>query len=260
MTPENLRYNIYTNAAQELKKNAEEGGFHAAGKRALEEARIVPVYTLEQQNFSEFDENRKRLNKEAGLVISNHPGYFDTFLILNALKRKDVKIVISAENYETYAPLLGSDAFIKAGDELADVRALLDSIKTHIENGGLVMLYPSGGADRVNKEDKKNEELAFKSGFAAIVKKCLKPTDMIYSFHINTEDIEPIINETVSRHTAMASALATHPALNVNALKDDKGVRVDEKYSTAEEWQALLGDTEKAERNKILTDHYSEQF
>ena len=109
---------------------------------------------MEQADPEEFNISRQKLNAEAGIVVANHPGYYDTFLIFNALKRKDVKIVVSKVNYDAYASLVGEEYIIKATDNPSGDPTFLKSIKSHIESGGLVIMYPTGGADRVSKENK----------------------------------------------------------------------------------------------------------
>jgi len=254
---EGFKKSIYAGTIEELKGDIEEGGLEAAAHRILEEAKITPAYTLEQESQPDFEESRNKLNTEAGLIIANHPGYYDTFLILNALKRKDVKIVVSAENYESFAPSIGEDLLIKATNEPSEAFAFIRSIKSHIESGGVVLIYPTGGVDRVNKE---NKDFTFENGFSVILKRCLKPNDMVYSFHIDENDIKPLVDEKISRMPGVISAISLHPSLNVNKLKDEAVVKVDERYSTAEEWQKVLEDADKETKNEMLSKHFTESF
>lgn len=254
---ESFKRSIYGKVAEGLSNDLESGGFEAVGKKVLEAANIEPLYTLEQKDNQSFIESRERLNSEAGLIIANHPGYYDTFAILGALKRSDVKIVVGATNYETYKPVLGEEMLIRASADPADGLSMMRSIKEHVENGGVVIMYPSGGVDRADKE---NKSLNFQNGFSVIIKRCLKPDNMIYAFHIADEDVESIVEEKVSRIPGIVSAVAIDSALNINQLKERATIRVDERYSRAEEWQKVSESAERDNRNTALTEHFKNNF
>ncbi|MEK7579003.1 MAG: 1-acyl-sn-glycerol-3-phosphate acyltransferase [Patescibacteria group bacterium] len=251
---EGLKKSAYLGVIKELKGEIENGGFQSVGKRVLEESKIKPVYTLEKEDPLLCDENRQKLNTEAGVVIANHPGYFDTFFILNTLKRKDVKIVVSGSNYETFGRAIGEEFLIKATRDPSEVVSFLRSIKDHIESGGLVLIYPTGGGHDNDKNP------PFENGFSVILKRCLKPTDMVYSFYIDPEDFGPLVDEKISRLSGIVSAVTVHPSFNVNRLKEEAEVRVHERYSTAEEWQEVLDSSNKKEKNQKLTEHFLGSF
>ncbi len=247
---------VYAEALSGLKDSVNEGGLEAVGKKVLDAAKITPVYTNEG-NSETFEEDRKRLNTEAGIVVANHPGYYDTFLILNALKRKDVKIIASESNFKYFAPSIGEEYLIKATNDPTQALAFLRSIKDHIDNGGLVVIFPTGGVDRVDNDP---TDFMFENGFSVIIKRCLKPGDMVYSFYINPEDIAALVDETIPRTPGTISAVALHPSININKFKDDAEVRVDERYSTADEWQQIVDDSEKEEKNAALSKHFTDSF
>lgn len=254
---ESLKHAIYGKTAESLTDDLEKGGFEAVGKKVLEAANLEPRYLLEEQSEQVFNESRTKLNSEAGLIIANHPGYYDTFAILNALKRSDVKIVVGVKNYETYRPILGENLLIRASADPADGLAMMRSIKDHVENGGVVILYPSGGIDRAGK---KNKSFDFQNGLSVILKRCLKPDDMVYSFYIEDEDIEAVVGEKISRIPGIVSAVAADPALNINRLKERAVVRIDERYSRAEEWQKISGGAEKEDRSEALSRQFRKNF
>ena len=60
------------------------------------------------------DEERQKLNKEAGLIIANHPGGIDTPAILGALTRdpSELKIVVTPRGYKEYGDAFGKNYFI----------------------------------------------------------------------------------------------------------------------------------------------------
>jgi hypothetical protein len=252
-----MEESVYSTIANELHDTVINEGLATAVKKCLEIEKIKPVYLAEGKDAETFKENRDKLNKEAGLVIANHPGYFDSFLVLNALTREDIKIVVSESNFEMLSPIFGEEHLLLASKDPSDALGFLRSIKTHIEEGGLVILFPTGGADIVSKENRRFE---FKDGLSVILRKCLKPTDMVYSFWIDPNDIVPLVSEKVTRHTGAASAFGIHESVNINKLKDEAEIKVDEMYSKGSDWQSLIGPAEKEDRNKILEDHYTEQF
>jgi hypothetical protein len=254
---EGLKGDLYKIAADNLQLNLAEGGFQATGAKVLEEAKLKPVYALEQSDEAAFTEAREKLNTEAGIIIANHPGYYDTFTILNALKRKDLKIVINESNYNFFAPIVGEELLIKATDDPTEALSFIRTIKEHIESGGIVLLYPTGGTDRIGK---KNPRFKFKDGISVILRKCLAPTSMVYTFYIEPEDLRPVADEKISRTAGVVSAIAGHPALNINNLKDKAEVHVKERYSTAKEWQDLISEADKEEKSEILTEHFKEIF
>ncbi len=253
---EKVQNSPYIPIAEGMQRLKEEQGLAAAVEKLLAIEKIKPVYTLKQENADLFAESRVKLNTEAGLVIANHPGYFDTFLILNTIKREDVKFVVNESYFKKYSSILGEENLIAATKDPSLALTFLKSIKTHIENGGVVILYPTGGDDRVDKD----KGFLFQDGLSVILRKCLAPNHMVYSFKINPEDIKPLVTETISRSMGAASAILTHDLINTNQLKDEVEIRVDETYSKAGDWQAILSTVDKEGKNKVLTEHFLNQF
>ncbi len=247
---------MYAETAKNLKEEFEAGGFEAVGRKVLDEAKINPLYTLEQEDLVVFEKSRQRLNTEAGIIISNHPGYYDAFLIMNALKRKDVKIVVSKSNYATFAPIVGEECLIKATHDPKEALSF-GEIKDHIDSGGLVLLFPTGGDDRVDKSAEE-AELVFEGGLSVILKRCLKPTDMVYSFYVEPEDIRPLVDEKIPRIAGVVSAINVNPALNVNQLKTSVDVKVNERYSKADEWISVMDGQDREEKSRNLALHFRE--
>lgn len=245
---------IKNKAAEKLTHELNEGGLQAVAAKVLELAKITPVYTLAQREGDEsFAQSRQRLNTEAGLIISNHPGYFDSMVILNTITRSDLKIVVSESNYRKFAPKIGEDALIKATNEPNEALGFIRSIKNHIESGGVVLIYPTGGADRAGNNP---EQFDFKDGLSVILRKCLNPQDMVYSFYVEPEDITVAAGETLSRHSGVFSALLTNENISANVLKDEVPVRVNERYSNASEWQNVVDQAQKENRNQALAQHF----
>lgn len=250
---EGSKYNLYAETVAELKDEVAEGGLQHLGQRIMAEAKIEPVYKLAEKDPVIFEQSRQRLNTEAGIIIANHPGYYDTFPILNSLNRTDVKIVVSERNYKALAPV-GDEYIIKASSDPKEAVAFLRAIKDHIESGGVVLIYPTGGKDRVDK-DSGSDGIVFEDGLSVILRRCLKPTGMVYSFYVEPEDIKVLVDESIPRTAGVVSAV-NYGLPNVNKLKDVSEIRVNERYSKAEEWLGVMAGLDKEDRNKALEEHF----
>lgn len=201
---------------------------------------INPSYQREQdENFLEM---RKKLNTEAGIIISNHPGYIDLPAILKCIAREDVKIMVDKEGYEDLRQLMGDKYIVPA------YGPSFPRMSSHIRNGGILLIFPTGG-DRGGQID-------FKPGFTALLDH-LKPENMIYSFHIDPGDVEAIENAYHGRSFGVASALYFGDQTNVNRLRETKSFGVDERYSTAGEWQEAAASAKSViEKTGLITAHY----
>lgn len=80
------------------------------------------------------------------LVVSNHPGAFDLFLILSCLPRDDIKVIVSEISIlhrlavtDSYFVSLGRGAANAIGAARAGVR--------HLQRGGALFLFPGGIVD-----------------------------------------------------------------------------------------------------------------
>jgi hypothetical protein len=253
---EDFKKDLYLTAVDNLKNDEGKIELQSAAGKILESAKVVPRYTLLEENPTLLEESRQKLNTEAGIVIANHPGYYDNYLIVNAISRPDIKIVASNSAYNEFYSTVGEDFLIKATHDPREIHAFMAAIKEHIDAGGLVLLYPTAGVDRVDK----NLDFEFKRGLSLILKRCMKPTDMVYSFYIEPEDIRPIVDETLSRLPGAASAITLDRAISTNSFKESAEVKVGERYSTAEEWLQVAGASGKDTKNAALSEHFLSQF
>ena len=157
----------FAELVEQVKKEGSEDILFDSMERYLETLNIELVYESEKDN-PEIEEMRRRLNTEAGVIISNHPGYFDVLAILHLIKRQDIKIV--ASHFEDISKILGTEKFLPAVRDPAGVAKLMRDIKNHIKSGGALLIFPTGGQDGINKpEDKRHFE--FQSGFRYLVGK-----------------------------------------------------------------------------------------
>jgi hypothetical protein len=92
-------------------------------------------------------EGEENIPAEGPLVIaSNHPGYFDGVAIACGLPRQDVKVIAGDYPLVRGTPTL-HQYFIYAGEELTRrMLAIRDALR-HLQNGGALLLFPSGTID-----------------------------------------------------------------------------------------------------------------
>jgi len=207
----------------------------------------------------ELEEIRKKLKTEPGVVISNHPGYFDVPAILETLHRTDVLAMVLDKYYQELADKLGEERVVAAA---SDPKKLLDGfkkIKKHIEAGGLFLIFPTGGHDY---SDNKNREFIFRDGFDFLIKHVLRPEDMVYCFHVDPEDVRSIASERIPRALVGVTELVLPEALNLNTYKEQKVIHMQESYGQAREWQEVSAKSRnnKTDVNRALEEHYMRTF
>ncbi|MFA7309285.1 MAG: 1-acyl-sn-glycerol-3-phosphate acyltransferase [Candidatus Paceibacterota bacterium] len=206
---------------------------------------IAPVYV--RSGEKDFLELRKRLNADAGIIISNHPGYVDVPAILRCIDRNDIKIMVDRDGYETLRALIGETYIVPADANV------LSEVASHIANGGVFLIFPTGGESAGSKID-------FKPGFTKLLE-TLKPNDMVYSFHMDSGDVASIESAYAGRSLGVASAVYLNPALNSNRLRETKSFAVNENYSTAREWQqACSKETVLRKKTALLTEHFKRLY
>ena len=233
---------LFGNIEQEVSKRGFEA-LHEAINKYFEIWNVAPAYQRERDDG--FSEMRNKLNSEAGIIISNHPGYMDVPAILRCIARDDIKIMVDKEGYEILRGLIGEKYIVPAD------RSVLSEVEAHIKNGGVFLIFPTGEV---------GNNIAFRPGFTKLLES-LQPDNMIYSFYINPQDVETIESAYHGRSVGVASALYLNSSVNINRLRETKAVAVDEKYSTAQEWQEAYSGTQKLkEKTALLTKHYKDIY
>ena len=101
-----------------------------------------------------------------------------------------------------------------------------------LTKGGLVFLFPTGGADF------NGGPFVFKSGFAHILK-LLKPEQMVYAFHVSPEDVKNAFSGTPSGPRLGSAMIVGKMGLRASQDKWPT-IRVDECYTQAQVWQEFL--------------------
>ena len=243
--------NLVENAGRNLKARAEKGHSGLVFADACREFLKKTGYSIdyEQKNNPDFHDLRTKLNTEAGLVISNHPGLPDTFAVLSALERDDTLILANEKVAEHGAKIFGEKYFVPASHDPHEAMKTFRRAIGHISNGGLFVMFPSG-----------SRKPEFKSGLAFILKH-IHLDDMVYCFNVNSSDVS---SSVVSAKMRVVGAAVE---AGVGGIKNPfkafpQTVRVNEKYTNALEWQKLLPRKagERKEVDEVLQRHYEEMF
>ncbi|MEK7649146.1 MAG: 1-acyl-sn-glycerol-3-phosphate acyltransferase [Patescibacteria group bacterium] len=201
-----------------------------------------------QQDNPEFLLMRNRLNTRPGLIISNHPGYIDVPVVLQAIKRHDIKVMVTEKRYPQFTALYG-DHFVPAPSSGTQAKNVLGEARRHIVQGGVFLLFPSGEVEA------RGGSKLFQSGFRALLEQLL-PETMVYAFHVNKEDIQGMIQREKRNSMARITRvrIGIHPAPQFC-------IRLNETYTTCEQWQKAAQDARgSSSKNQALTEYYDKLF
>ena len=80
------------------------------------------------------------------LVCSNHPGVFNSFAIISRFPRDDLKLIISGVPFTRNVPAASKYLLYVPEDIQGRMNALRSAIH-HLQEGGMVMIFPSGRVD-----------------------------------------------------------------------------------------------------------------
>ncbi|HMP67618.1 MAG TPA: 1-acyl-sn-glycerol-3-phosphate acyltransferase [Candidatus Paceibacterota bacterium] len=201
-----------------------------------------------------FVSDREKLNTEPGLVIANHPSAIDASVILENIRRKDLKIIMKQEmvDFAQKFPHLKDNFLPASKDPKVAVQTMKLAIE-HIDNGGLVMIFPTAGKDR------NGNNAEFRSGFRFLLSK-MRPTDMVYAFNIDIKDnthIESRLNTNMNFITTVLSGVT----VPFSGFDDVTNISLDEKYTSAEDWQKVCEPNISSKaKNSNLTTKYKSLF
>lgn len=225
-------------------------GISNIARGALDRLNVLPDF-VQVENSAQFADLRARLNKEPGVLISNHPNGLDALLILSLLERDDVLIFASAPDNKNLEAIFGKGRFVAQGEGPKDLQRALARIHKHIEDGGLFLIFPTGGLEE--------DDIEFKSGFQAVLRH-MRPTDMVYACNVDLKDAKTM-EERLPRGFAFIEAIFDDKTVKRRQEKEMPiQVRVDERYTTALEWQEALGDSRRKAGNLVLSEHYQDLF
>lgn len=220
-----------------LKREFDRGGFPAVAAEQLHALNVRADYKLSGK--PEFEDMRRRLNTEPGLIIANHPyAPIDAPIILDALQRKDVQIVVVKHMQPRLAATFGGQYFLPAGKET------FKEIQEHIAKGGATLIFPGGTGDA-------ERNMGFRKGFGEIIKG-VPPDSMVYSFYIDIDQ-----KEISKRLPGAGSDAFSGGMINLNNFKHPLLASVHERYTQARQWQDVAN---KAGNRKWLQSDFNEYF
>ncbi len=234
-----------------FKEEFDKKGFKGVGNYMLEAVNVRIDYISEQEPT--FAANRQKLQTEPGLIIGNHPGYIEIPAILNTLDRPDVKFMVTHHLYEHFAKQFGEKYFVPNARNLKDLKPVLRDVNNYVKDGGAVMIFPSGGGETNIQQPE------FKSGFRFFVQQ-LPEEAMVYSFYTNPEKSRQLVKECLPDFAGLSSDVLTKGIFNINRLSEEQTIDVSESYKTAGDWQAVLNNARKDERNNVLGEYFLHQF
>jgi hypothetical protein len=201
-----------------------------------------------------FEKNRESLQREAGLIIANHPSIADGPLLLQMIEREDLKIVVKPELFEKSAGTTFQEKLIPAYSDGLRAPKSIRKIIAHIKSGGVVLIFPTGG----NEIKTKTKEFNFREGFRVILQK-LPDDSMVYCFNIDMGE---------NRHLSSKGQFQIHTALDflsgfsmpVSAFNNTSTICIDERYTTAQDWKSATRDSAKGQETKFLLEYYKKIF
>lgn len=207
-----------------------------------------------QEGTENFETNRNRLNREAGVVIANHPSVFDTSAIFSLLSRNDV--LVMANEADFWKGTVVEENFVRTPKPF-EVMKVFERIKEHIKKGGVFLIFPTGG--RENKGD----EFKFKRGFRYMLQNgILTPETMIYAFNIQGGGLT-IPEEKKQEYKNNSLLYFAQKVLGESDVFVEKPphleIVLDERYTKAGEWSSLL-ESDKGQEDVALTKHYNDLF
>jgi len=229
-------------------------GFVGIGERSFDILHAKPEYLHQEDPGFEFD--RKRLNSEPGLIISNHPGPGDCPAVLNALTRKDMKFLVAEESIkgEKLDTFLPPDMLLGASKDMGMLRGAISTIKKHIENGGALFYFPTGLVPS-------HGEAEFASLFAALVRE-IPPESMVYAFNINASDIQKVTKKTTFAARTTSDFLLPKILKPITKIGEPSTIRIDERYTNVDQWLDAFKSSgrSKNEMNHVMTNFYRGLF
>jgi hypothetical protein len=244
-----------------LSASYDEGGYRAVSLEAQDMAGIKPEFVQAEKDPKAFEAMREKLMTERGLVISNHPNaLFDMFSVLQALSgkegkegdREDVLVLVADRDLDIYKECFDEKRFIAASDFATP--SGFKKILAHMEDGGLLILFPTGG-------DEQGNDLHFKDGLEVLMKK-MKPDMMVYSFYIDADDVKKVQSHHPELLPGMLSEVKFGADwMNLNRVRSAASFRVNEAYTKVEDWHDVLYRAHRSDKAADdLAGRYLSQF
>jgi len=158
--------------------------------------------------------------------------------------------MVTRKLYDSFTKAFGEKYFIPAYKTLLELKQAMVEIRQHITEGGLFMIFPSGG----DKED--GRDMTFNHGFRTIL------DNMVYAYHVDVEQAIALRNNKIKSFVGLASDILTNELINPNKIGEPRVVEMDELYTQAGSWQEVV---KQARQGGIkpeigLTEHYQNLF
>lgn len=227
-------------------------GLSRVMERYLEREKVERNFV--QQDSEQFAAMHEALQTEPGLFVANHPaGYVDVPITLSMIHRDDALIYVQTRIRDALVTAFGENFGDSAAQEID--RHLLTNAKedalgnfkravAHIDAGGLLVLYPTGG------KEAKMENPTFEPGFRLLLRK-LQSDTMVYA--VNYELTGTPGAESSAKFAARAVSLEL-PILSNSEMAQPITARIDERLTRVGEWSA------SSENDGLLTKRYWELF
>lgn len=251
-----LREKVRPLISAELEKYIQEygvDGFYRFAQRYLEMVNVRPVFTKEQDPC--FTEWRHRLQHDKGVVISNHPSLLDMPLLMEAIQRSDLKIVVNMTLYQQTQQMALHDMYIPAAGAdtpLSFQKLMITAMRDHLASNGLLFIFPTGGREL------ETDTLEFAHGFSHILD-MLDDKDMVYSFHIDSESLNPVSN-SIKVNSSILSDFFLPELLNPAKMRETQEIYIDELCQNAGDWKQIKSAQAKGDVSSALTSYYLDLF
>ncbi len=204
-----------------------------------------------------YEAMRTHLETEPGILIANHPSVLDMIVVLAGLERKDILIMLQRKRFDFFEDLFGKDNILRAPEGGGEITEAIERASQHVQNGGLFIIFPSGGIEI------STGEMRFNSGLRLLLSK-VDPDSMVYSYYI-----DPAISKTVKEdmmgapRDASDAPMMLAPELHVRPAQDGLVVKIDEAYSNAQEWQDIITANKELDpirQNNLLQRNFEKKF
>ena len=237
-----------------MRRAFEEGGCVGIARKTFDILHARPDYLHESDPAFELD--RRRLNSEPGLIISNHPGPGDCPSVLNALDRRDLKFLVAEEaiKQEKLSSIIPEDMILGATKDLGKLRLVKRAIIEHIRSGGAVFYFPTG-------MEKAQGKTSFASLFGALLRE-IPVESMVYAFKINAGDLRKVASKGTFAARSSADFILPDFIKPITKLGEPSVIHVDEKYTQGRYWLENFKQSgrPRTELNNVMTEYYEALF
>lgn len=237
-----------------MRRAYEERGCMGIAQKTFDILHARPEYLRESD--PDFDRNRKRLNSEPGLIISNHPGPGDCPSVLNTLDRRDLKFLVAEEaiEQEKLSSIIPKDMILGATKDPGKLRPVKRAIVEHIRSGGAVFYFPTG-------MEKAQGKTSFASLFGALLRE-VPVESMVYAFKINAGDLRKVVSKGTFVARTSADFILPDFVKPITKLGEPSVIHIDEKYTQGRDWLESFKQSgrPRSELNNVMTEYYEALF